>query len=65
MNCWGKCCNFDKIKDYTPNMMKRKVLYCPISEDNTWRVTVATDLLGIRNKYKNVQGFGDSEINNM
>ena len=65
LNWLAEYCNSDKIEDLTTKIVKRKVLYCPRSEDSAWKITLATELLHVRNNDISIEGFSDLETNEM
>ena len=65
LNWLAEYCNIDKIEDLTTKIVKRKVLYCPRSEDSAWKITLATELLHVRNNDISIEGFSDLETNKM
>ena len=57
-------CNTN-IVSLTARMVKIKLKYSIVNEDDKWRVNLAKELLSIRNELTNLPGFTDDEIDHL
>ena len=58
-------CNLEDIDDLSSNLVKRHVLYCSRNEETDWKTSIASELYRVKKKEKEVEGFSDSEINDI
>ena len=54
--------NLDKL---TASLVKKQMLYQPVSEENRWRIQACKELIAVRRENLRLDGFGQNEVEEM
>ena len=54
--------NLDKL---TASLVKKQMLYQPVSEENRWRIQACKELIAVRRENLQLDGFGQNEVEEM
>ena len=58
-------CGVADITNLTSNLVKKKMVYQRIPEEEQWRINLATELFQFRDLELSIPGFSMDEINDM